>query len=66
MAVWLVKYKTPTPGHLVSPLFSRGLLISTILLSCLCHSDGSLVLLCCTFYKVILSHLSFINEHLIV
>ena len=40
------KQETLTPpGHLVSPLVCRGLLMSTMVLYCWCHSDGASVLL---------------------
>ena len=42
-----------TPGHLVSPLVSRGPWMSTVVLYCCCHSDSASVLLYFTF----LSHL---------
>ena len=52
--VRLAKQETLTPpGHLVSPLVSRGPWMSTVVLYCWCHSDSASVLLYFTF----LSHL---------
>ena len=37
------------PGRMVSPLVCRGPWMSTVVLCCLCHSDGASVLLYFTF-----------------
>ena len=51
--VWLAKQETLTPpGHLVSPLVSRGPWMSTVVLYCWCHSDSASVLLYFTFHVI--------------
>ena len=48
--VRLAEQETLTPpGHLVSPLVCRGPWMSTVVLYCWCHSDGTSVLLYFTF-----------------
>ena len=51
--VWLAKQETLTPpGHLVSPLVSRGPWMSTVVLYCWCHSNSASVLLYFTFHVI--------------
>ena len=49
------------PGHLVSPLACRGPWMSTVVLYCLCHSDGASVLLYFTFQSLLLFKFCIVN-----